>query len=81
MGVILKMSKKRLKQMQEDTMAFVGANVTMGVGGEILGRMPGGYGQQGLTNMARYSPVQGTLIGAGHTMGMLTDMMPKKKRK
>ena len=71
--------KKTKKQIMDLTMgSMVGAAGSIGLAG--IGGAAATHGQQGISNMMRFAPSMGTMVGTGMLLRQVKKMQPKKKK-
>ncbi len=79
--------RRKKKSIAKSALGLTGSAVTMSAGGSVLGATEGpiaAQGAAGVSRMAGYMPMMGTIAGAGHALGELkgvSTMARKRKRK
>lgn len=70
--------KKHLKGLSSNVIGMVGTGATIGAGSQALHSAFGS--DYGISQAGAYMPVVGTMVGAKATIGMMGELMPKKKK-
>lgn len=70
--------RKRIKAFGRDAMTLGVTGVGLGVMNSVASETGGG---SAIAPLSKGVGVIGTVVVAGHAMGMINDMMPKKKKK
>ena len=67
------------KKIINDAMGFTKTGIILGVGADAVTKAGGNAA--GINALGSYMPAMGSIMGGGHTLNMLGDLIPKKKKK